>query len=86
MHSHLRKSWARISHNPVWAAVIGTVIAAAVIGIADTTDATLTKKVAASASRTGGIHGGSWGPSRTPSTAACRTVGASRLTMWCSIP
>ncbi len=44
MYSRLRKSWSRVSHNPVWAAVIGTVIAAAVIGIVDTADALLTRK------------------------------------------
>jgi hypothetical protein len=64
MYSHLRKSWARVSHNPVWAAVIGTVIAAAVIGIVDTADTLLTKKSPPAPVERAEISGGPWGPSR----------------------
>jgi hypothetical protein len=64
MHSHLRKSWSRVSHNPVWAGVIGTVIAAAVIGIVDTADTFLTKKSPLAPVERAEIRGGAWGPSR----------------------
>jgi len=64
MHSHLRRSWSRVSHNPVWAGVIGTVIAAAVIGIVDTTDKFLTKKSPPAPVERAEISGGPWGPSR----------------------
>lgn len=64
MYSHLGKSWSRVSHNPVWAAVIGTVVAAAVIGIVDTTDAFLTKKPPLAPVERAEINGGTWAPSR----------------------
>ena len=65
MYSHLCKSWSRVSHNPVWATVIGAVIATAVIGIVDTTDAFLTKKSPPAPVEQAEINGGTWGPSRT---------------------
>jgi hypothetical protein len=64
MCSYLRTSWSHISHNPLWAAVIGTVIAAAVIGIVDSLDALLTRKSPAASVERAEIRGGTWGPSR----------------------
>lgn len=64
IYFHLRKSWSRDSRNPVWAGVIGTIIAAAVIGIIDTADTFLTKKSPPAPVERAEISGGPWGPSR----------------------
>jgi hypothetical protein len=65
MYSRLRKSWSRVSHNPVWAAAIGTVIAAAVLAIINNIDALFSKKSPPAPVERAKISGGTWGPSRT---------------------
>jgi hypothetical protein len=64
IQTQLSKSWTRISHNPVWAGVIGTVVAAAFIGVVDTIERTLTAKSPQARVERAEISGGTWGPSR----------------------
>lgn len=81
MHSvafRLPKIWSRVSNNPIWAAVIATLIGAATIGLIDKTDERLTKSPPPPPVERAEITGGSWGPSRelsrcTPSGACLAT-------------
>jgi hypothetical protein len=64
MHSYLHKSWSRVSHNQIWAAVIATMITAATVGIVDTVGELFTKKSSPALVERAEISGGTWGPSR----------------------
>jgi hypothetical protein len=64
MYSYLRKTWSRVSHNQILAAVIATVIAAITIGVGDGAGELLTKKSPHAPVEGAKISGGTWGPSR----------------------
>jgi hypothetical protein len=85
MYPYLHKGWSRVSHNQIWAAVIATMITAAIIGIVDTAGELLTKKSPTAPVERAEISGGTGGPP-VSSIAACLTVSALRPTTWCSTP
>jgi hypothetical protein len=64
MNAHLRRSWIRISYNPVWAGVLAMLIGAAALALVDAADVFLTKKSPPAPIERAELTGGTSGPSR----------------------
>lgn len=64
VESHLPKLWSRISENPIAAAVVATLIAAAAIWAIDTAHEHLTKSPPPQLVERAEVTGGPWGPGR----------------------